>query len=316
VDWYPFIPPYRDGEGWLISAAAAQGEHLAYESADFDVRIRIVNAPALTRIAAPAPAAEISDGTFAYHLENARRFSWSASGNYQREGMQTNINVPVTVYFFEEDRNAAEASMRAAARAIEIYSELFGAYPYETLSIVECNFPDGMESDGLFFLDINYFREYNYKDTNLLTTLSAHETAHNWWFGLVGNDPANEPWLDEALATYSELIFYERAHPEDVDWWWDFRVNQWEPTGWVDGTIYELADFRPYVNAVYLRGVQFLDEVRTTMGDEAFLAFFKEYVQQGAGQIVTGEELLRLLTDSTDEDLNSILNKYFRPADQ
>ncbi len=315
VDWYPFIPPYRDGQGWLINPPATQGEHLAFESADFDVQITILNAPALTRIAAPAPAAEISYGTFAYHLENARRFSWSASGNYELESMPTDSGVPVNVYFFEEHRDAAEASMRTAAQAIESYSELFGEYPYKSLSIVECNFPDGLESDGLFFLDINYFREYNYKDTNLLTTLSAHETAHNWWYGSVGNDPANEPWLDEALATYSELLFYENAHPDDVTWWWEFRVNQWALTGWVDSTIYQLTDFRPYVNAVYLRGVLFLDELRTTIGDEAFFAFLREYAQQGAGRIVTSEKFFWLLADATDKDLNLIVNEYFRLTD-
>lgn len=315
VDWYPFIPPYRDGQEWLINAAAPQGEHLAYESANFDVQITILNAPALTRIAAPAPAIENSVGTFTYHLENARRFSWSASGNYEVESMRANTGTPVTVYFFEEDRDAAEASMRAAAQAVEIYSALFGSYPYESLSIVECNFPDGMESDGLFFLDRDYFRRYDYRTTNLLTTLSAHETAHNWWYGSVGNDPAHEPWLDEALATYSELLFYERYYPGSVAWWWEFRVNQWDPTGWVDSTAYELTNFRPYVNAVYLRGVLFLRDLREAMGNEAFLAFLKEYAQQGAGQVMTSEKFFSLLTDSTDEDLASILGEYFRSAD-
>lgn len=315
VDWYPYIPPYDDEISWLLNEDAAQGEDLAFESADFDVQLTVLNGPALTRIAAPAPAAEISAGTFAYHLENARRFSWSVSGNYETEDTRTSTGLPVTVYFFEEDRDAAEASLRAAAQAIEIYSELFGAFPYESLSIVECNFPDGMESDGLFFLDREYFHKYNYSSTNLLVTLSAHETAHNWWYGSVGNDPARQPWLDEALATYSELLFYERAYSDDVEWWWDERVNRWAPSGWVDSTAYELTDFRSYVNAVYLRGAQFLNELRTTMGDEAFFAFLKEYAQQGAGQIMTSEKFLALLDDSTDKDLVSILNEYFQLAD-
>jgi hypothetical protein len=318
VDWYPFIPPYRDGQGWMINPSAPQGEHLAYESADFDAQINVVNAPALLQIAAPTPATE-TDGGFSYHLGSARRFSWSASGNYEKESMHTGSGVPVTVYFFEEQRDAAEASMRAAAQALELYSELFGAYPYDSLSIVECNFPDGMESDGLFFLDRDYFVKYDYDNTNLLTTLSAHETAHNWWYGSVGNDPANEPWLDEALATYSELLFYERFQPDDVTWWREFRVEHWNPTGWVDSTIYELTEFRPYVNAVYLRGALFLDDVRTAVGDQDFLAFLKDYAQQGAGRIVTGEEFFWRLAYAGEKDLENlsmIVNKYFRLADR
>jgi aminopeptidase N len=37
----------------------------------------------------------------------------------------------------------------------------------------------------------------------------AHEVAHRWWYGLVGNHSVYEPWLDEALATYSALIALE-----------------------------------------------------------------------------------------------------------
>jgi aminopeptidase N len=34
----------------------------------------------------------------------------------------------------------------------------------------------------------------------------AHEVAHQWWYGLVGNDQYAEPWLDESLATWSEEL--------------------------------------------------------------------------------------------------------------
>jgi aminopeptidase N len=37
----------------------------------------------------------------------------------------------------------------------------------------------------------------------------THEVAHQWWYGLVGNNQYLEPWLDEAFASYS----HERLHP-------------------------------------------------------------------------------------------------------
>lgn len=86
----------------------------------------------------------------------------------------------------------------------------------------------------------------------------------------MGNDQALEPWLDEALATYSELLFYEADYPEHVDWRWNFRVNRFQPAGWIDRTIYDFQAFRRYVDAVYLRGAQFLQTVREQVGDEVF----------------------------------------------
>jgi hypothetical protein len=81
VDWYPFVPPYVEGAGWLINEPTAQGEYLAYESADFNVNIYTVNTPALFDIAAPALASGNGEAR-SYRLEKARRFAWTASGHF------------------------------------------------------------------------------------------------------------------------------------------------------------------------------------------------------------------------------------------
>ena len=35
---------------------------------------------------------------------------------------------------------------------------------------------------------------------------ASHEVAHEWFYGLVGNDQGRDPWLDEAFATYAEAL--------------------------------------------------------------------------------------------------------------
>ncbi len=311
IDWYPFIPPYDGESGWLINEPTQQGEYLVYESADFDVSIYTVNAPSLLQIAAPWPARQ-ADGAYHYLLPSARRFVWAASGHYQSETLPAGEQrIPVTIYYFEEERAAAQAALRTAVASLELYESLFGRYPYESLAIVECIFPDGMESDGIFFLDMWYFRRYDGTARNLLTMLTAHEVAHSWWFGAVGNDAGNEPWLDEAMATYAELLYYEQAHPFDLDWWWEFRINQWQPGGAVDSTAYELPGFRPYVDAVYLRGAQFLHAVRQQVGDQAFYTFLKDYYAAYDQQIANGASFISLLEQSTGQDVSAIIAEYF-----
>ena len=44
----------------------------------------------------------------------------------------------------------------------------------------------------------------------------VHETAHQWWYGLVGNDQIDEAWLDESLATYSEVIYTSEIYGKDA----------------------------------------------------------------------------------------------------
>ena len=45
----------------------------------------------------------------------------------------------------------------------------------------------------------------------LMDPLITHEVAHQWWYNVVGNNVIDDPWLDEALATYSYVIYLEEA---------------------------------------------------------------------------------------------------------
>jgi hypothetical protein len=314
VDWYPYIPPFDEGSGWIVHEPAAVGEHGVYERADFDVHIAVFNAPASLQIAGPAPAARNAD-TWDFSLRAARRFAWSASGHYETLH-STQAGIPVSIYFFAEQRDAAEASLEVAQEALATYSDLFGPYPYESLSIVEALFADGMESDGLFFLDQFYFTTYTFDRRNYLTTLTAHEVAHNWWFGQVGNDQALEPWLDEALCIYSELLYYQNNYQELANsWWWNFRIERFSPSGWVDGSIYEHSTFESYVQAVYMRGALFLRDVRAAIGDERFFTTLRNYGDSGAGKIVSDEVFFWTLAHQMNTDLTPIRNQYFRLGD-
>lgn len=304
VDWYPFVPPRQNG-AWLLPAEGAVGEHLAYESADFNVSITVEDEEPLV-VAAPG---EVAPGQ--YQLSNARRFSWSASPDYVlTQGEQDGI--PITVYADARYSAAAAASLEAAQLALEIYPALYGPYPHAGLSIVAADFRDGMESDELFFLDTAYFAGYAGDPISYLPMLTAHEVAHNWWYGQVGNDPASEPWLDEALAIYSEVLYYEINHPDLVDDWWAFRVEQWSPQGAVISTIYDHAGFNAYVHAVYLRGALFIQELRDLIGDETFFAFLRDYAETYAGQIVTREEFFELLAEHSQADIQPLLDEYFK----
>ena len=79
-----------------------------------------------------------------------------------------------------------------------------------------------------------------------LTTIAVHETAHQWWYALIANDQALEPWVDEALCTYSEFLYYESVYAELIDWWWQYRVDFYKPDGKIDLPIYDYHGFLPY----------------------------------------------------------------------
>lgn len=310
-DWYPFIPAYRAGQGWLIHEPGAAGEQLVYDVADYHVAIRLANLPVDSVVVASAPA-EMVDDEYHYQLKAARNFAWSISAEYETIS-QTVETVAVIGYIQPQHLEAGRAALQATAQALELYSDLFAPYPHQQLSFVEADFPDGMEYDGLYFLGSEYFEGYQGQPQGYLTAIAVHETAHQWWYALVGNDQALEPWLDEALATYSELLFYEHVYPDLIAWWWQFRVKRFEPSGGVDSTIYEHAGFRSYVNAVYLRGALFMEEVRRQMGNEPFWGFLREYAILNAGRFVTADDVFARMRQHSPIDINTLKAAFFRP---
>jgi hypothetical protein len=309
VDWYPFIVPYKTGSGWLLHALANVGEHLVLDSVDFDVTIIPKSENSALIIAASAPAEPVGNGSH-FKLSRARTFVFSASTAYLTSSA-TLGDVIITSYYADGNQKAAEAILNATVQAIGIYADVYGPYPYQSLSIVETYYPDGMEYDGLFFLSRNFYNAYDGTLLNNLIMIGIHEVAHQWWFGLVGNDQALEPWLDETLATYSERIFYERASPFLVGVWWNFRVNDFQPSGKIDITIYKGGSFRPYTNAVYLRGAKFMENLRTRMGEESFFAFIRDYSDQMSYKIATSDDFFRILYSHSSADISDIIATYF-----
>jgi hypothetical protein len=309
VDWYPFIVPYVAGQGWMLHPPANVGEHLTYDMEIFDMTLHLTNPNVQAVIAASAPGEKISYG-WRYRLVNVRSFAFSVSNDFKTASTRIN-GVTVKSYFFESENAQGQTVLDEVGKALTTFDTLIGPDPYSSLSIVESPFYDGMEYDGLFFLSRDYYTAANGTVLNNLIDIAVHETAHQWWFGSVGNDQAMEPWLDEALATYSERLFYEKNYPE-VSAWQAFRVDAYNPAGWVDTDIYHGVNYRTYTNAVYLRGAQFLQRLRERVGDEAFFAFLKDYAAQLAGKRASSADFFSILRQHTSADLSDIISLYFQ----
>jgi hypothetical protein len=309
VDWYPFVVPYIPGQGWLLHTPEPFGEYLVYDTAAFDITLRLADPGQPVVVAASASLEKTDEGWHA-SVGRARTFTFSASPEYLSASALAR-GVTVTSYFFAGEQNAAQALLQAVAEAVATFTDKFGALENPNLSVVEAVFNDGLETDGLFFLSRNFYTRYDGTALNYLIAIGVHETAHLWWFARVGNDQALEPWLDEALATYSECVFYQVNHPE-VSGWWQFRVDVYAPTGWVDTDIYHAAGYRTYVNAVYLRGAHFLDALRTRVGDEAFFAFLKDYAVRMAGKRATADDFFRILRQHSAADISDLVRQYFQ----
>ena len=309
ANWYPFIVPFMNGD-WVLHEPWFYGEHLVYDSADYKVNLKFAN-PANAPTVASSGAPEADGDATRYTLTAGRAFVFSMSRDFQVATEQVG-DVTVSSYYSPPSKAAGRAALTASAQAIDIYSQRFGPYPHKSLSLVMADFNDGMEYSAFFYLPRDFYNLYDNTIQNYLVFVAAHETAHQWWFEQVANDQALQPWLDEALATYSERIYYEGLSPDLVPWWWSYRIDFYNPQGFVDIPIYDGQGFRPYTNAVYFRGAHFLEDLRVRLGDENFFAFLQDYLHQENGKISTSADFFRILREHTKTDFSDLMRQYFQ----
>lgn len=314
VNWYPFVVPYINGE-WTLHDPWFYGEHLVYDSADYEINLKFID-PATTPIVAASGVPEAQpDGSTRYTINSARTFALAASRDFQTSSTQIG-DVTLTSYYFPFSEAGGQAALQASAQALQVYGARYGAYTHKSLAIVMGDFNDGMEYSAFYYLSRDFYNLYDGTPANYLTFVAVHETAHQWWFEQVANDQALQPWLDESLATYSERLYYENTYPDLVPWWWSYRIDFYKPEGFIDIPIYEGQGFRPYTNATYFQGAYFLEKVRQRIGDEAFFAFVQDYLNQGRGKIVTANDFFNILRSHSGTDISDLINQYFRSVYQ
>ncbi|MCU1602670.1 MAG: hypothetical protein JWO22_3379 [Frankiales bacterium] len=157
----------------------------------------------------------------------------------------------------------------------------YGPFPYEQVSIVVL--PDisgGIEYPGVIFMSTRQDRD---------ATLS-HELGHEWFYGLVGDDQARDPWLDEAFATMAEALDRGTASsytplaavPAAV------RGKAGEPMTYWEGRTY-------YFRGVYVQGAGALLRARAT-NPRLFDAQLRCYVAHNAHRIATPADVAKDLT--------------------
>lgn len=313
VDWYPFVVPYVPGQGWLLNEPATYGEHLVYDSASFDVTVNLTGD--ITPVVAASGVEIPVESGKRYRLNKGRSFALSFSPDYLIKSQDVD-GITVLSYYYASTALGGQAALDATVRALQIFGKNFSPYPHSTLSIVQEETNFSMEYDGLYFLERKLYFGYSGQETDILPTIAAHETAHQWWFGLVGTDQANQPWLDEALSTYSERLFNESFGLEKGIWWSYWRLDLAEDNNCpIDISIYGFYDYNCfYTESVYTRGAMFMQNLRDRLGDQVFLDFLKDFASQFAYRHASTQDFFAVLRQNTKADLTDIIQEFFNES--
>ncbi len=310
---YPTVLVYNE-EGWNNQTPDLDGDPLFADASFYLVSI---NAPAgLVLVTAGAELERvetagrqkvlIADGP-------ARDFYLAASTEWVKQSETTG---EVTVNSFASAGVEAESrdALDFGVAAIETFSERYGAYPYSEFDIA----PIVTAAGGVEYPGMTSISDDAYYWGDFLEIVVVHETAHMWFYNLVGNDTLDQPWLDESLAQFATWQYYLDRYGEaaaelylqaDLQSTWDMAENPDTPIG-LPVSAYPGYE---YASIVYGRGAFFFLALRDMMGVEAFDEFMRAYVQQHTWGISSTEKFKTLAERHCNCDLTSLFDEWVYP---
>ncbi|MDO8691729.1 MAG: M1 family aminopeptidase, partial [Dehalococcoidia bacterium] len=318
-NWFPVLAVYRDGRlldegqvrGWVRGKYVEIGDAFFSQASDFQVTLT-VDRP--VEVAHTGDLVRYLDNTWRFEAKGVRDFALAVSRSFSKisEGVD---GVQVNVYYLPGHQEAARTYLDAAVQTMYWLSRTVEPYPYEHLDLAEINAEGsttvGQEYPNLIFMADSISYTAGGVDS-YGSTLASHETAHQWFYGLIGNDQLYEPWMDEGMVTWLsyDLLRVEGVQPFDQIWQ-NRVVNPPIPDLPVNSGIYTYDTEGPYLAAVYRRGAVFLEDIYQAMGGQAFFAALKQYGAAMSGRIGAPFAFLDTMQAHTQVNLNPIVSRYF-----
>ncbi len=303
--FYPLIPRLVEGE-WQIEPPAAGGDTTNSDSAFYAWRI---TAPAGLAIAASGVVVDQSESGGVQTqvlLTGPMRDLALIVGDLTVTTREAG-GVRLNAYLLPDHADQAAAVLDQAGAQIETLQAAVGPYPFVELDIVDAPGAfGGIEYPGLVLIgviDANGF----YEEANV------HEVGHQWFYSLIGDDQLLEPWLDEAAASYTELLYYERVLgpqivPDVLDQSWGYLDYADDPTQPIGGPVGSYGD--DYGPIVYGKGALFFHALRRELGDDTFFAFLHAYYERYRYGFATSAGFQATAEDTCACDLDPLFNLW------
>jgi aminopeptidase len=188
-------------------------------------------------------------------------------------------------------RGAFKTTFRRQAEMVELFSRLFGPYPFAQYTVVITDDPleipleaQGMSVFGANFLDGKRGQE----------RLVAHELAHQWFGNSLTIDAWQHIWLHEGFACYAEWLWAEHSGGPTAE---RAAAGALVTVRSVpqDLAIGDPGPVRMFDNRVYLRGALTVHALRRRLGDTVFFELIQEWTAQNRYGSVNTEKFLDLV---------------------
>jgi hypothetical protein len=319
--FYPMVSVYDD-EGWNIEIAPPAGDVVYAEASFYRARI---TAPADLVLVTTGNIIEqqtVGEQQIVTAVAGPARDFYLAGSPYFVPLTGQSGESTVISYAFREHADRGREMLDYAIYAMDLYAEMFGPYPYTELEFASTsNEALGIEYPGVFVNSMFLYtpeQEYSVPDSYYMESTTVHETSHQWFYNVVGNDQLDEPWLDEALAQYATyLYFVDRYGAEEAEEFYSTFSLRWErgsnnadlPIGLPVSSYIG----PQYSGIIYGRGPLFFATLQEELGAATFAAFLKDYYRSYQWGIATTEGFRSLAEQHCACDLTTLFEAWVYP---
>lgn len=329
--WYPLLG-FLDKDGW-------------HNDPDYLLHMPYVSDAAMYRVAFSLPegyalvsGCDVSDekqegGVKVVTLSSSaplRELSLAASPDYLlKEGEHDGVKI--RSYYFARDAAFAERALESAQGILESYGRQFGPYPYKQFSIAPVYLGyGGSQNAGVIFLDVRAYRMPPFLN-RYFDFLVAHETGHQWWYNVVGNDEYRQLWLDEGLNSYFITRYLEDKYGKDgrlieMPHWVEYfipnpslssirtyRYRYFCKKGFDQPILSEMSSFyEPSMifTIAYGKGSAVVDMLASLLGEEKFRQVMKTYFQRFAFKNATVVDFEKIVSEVAGKDLSWFFKEW------
>jgi len=312
---YPVLAVH-DGDEWARKLEPSVGDTIFNEVADYEVRIAV--APGVVVFtSAGEDEKSSSEKTMVFSAPTLRDFAIIAGRNLRSEQTVVGETTLRSIYTPEHER-IGKRVLAMAEDSLRIFSSKFGPLPFKTLNIAEAPLVAGLGSNefaGLEVLASAYYVDFDSPAVRNLPEIIreqrpsveeslefgvAHLIAHQWWGAAVGNNPAREPVLDEALASWSALLYFREIYGEQKaatvlqdQLQGVYRLYRTFGGGDMDANR-PSRDYRntfQYAAVVTTKGALMFVQLQRLLGEEKLLAAFRNYYRANLLEIAELDDL-------------------------
>jgi hypothetical protein len=320
--WYPKVPRMDERGRWSTVAYHHNAEYDA-EPARYDVT---VTAPAGWTVGATGGAERVEEGAdgWTWRFGGTLKDVAFAAGDDAR--MLVDPGEPeLRVMHPPERGDEARRTVEIERRCLRRMAELYGPYPWETLTTVVvpagASGAGGMEYPSLI---TTYGSDPSWSPARVRDPVLYHEIVHQVFFGILDTDEPREPWVDEGLTTYAALRL--QADVESTAFPVVGRVQgaalsgfeyerlalswraRWPP---VRAASWEYSTRGAYHAGVYARASLVLETMRRVWGDGRIERALGTLVREHRGRRVTGRDVLDQLERTYGPE---VVERFVLPA--